>query len=145
LPEWDEFWLNWVDSCLDLYERSPEHRGALAELSNARSRYAHYWKEAPIEGLPVIWQSTSGQIYQRLVASRFGQRPILPTDLDFLLTFVEYCSGLPEPESAIRTALVAIAYPIPAVDRSVWEQIYPQLPDWLTPVVTAALEAWQRR
>ncbi|MFG3817233.1 CmcI family methyltransferase [Limnothrix redekei] len=145
LPEWDEFWLNWIDNCLDLYERSPEHSGALAELSNARAQYSQQWYGTPAVELKTAWHTRKGQLYQRLIASHFSQRPILPSDWEFLQDFVEYCSGLPEPESAIRTALVAIAYPIPAVDRSVWERIYPQLPDWLAPAVTAALEAWQRR
>lgn len=140
LPEWDQFRLNWLRDCIDLWERSPENPGALGELNHARARYAQLWQDTPGDQLAARWHSPIGQVYQHLIRSGFPQQPILPTDLEFLRTFVEYCSGLPEPEASIRVTIVALAFPIEVLNRDAWQDICQRLPDWLRPHLERALQ-----
>jgi hypothetical protein len=128
-----------MQDCLDLLQRSPGHQSALHELSSARAQYCQRWYDTAAEDLESTWHSPIGQFYQHFIASDFPQRRILPTDWEFLQGFVKYCSGLPEPEASIRVTIVALAFPIQALNRAAWEDIRQRLPNWLRPYLEQAL------
>lgn len=140
VPQWDSFGLHWMQDCLDLCQRSPGHPSALNELSNARAQYCQRWYDTAAVDLEPTWHSPIGQFYQRLIASDFPQRRILPADWEFLQDFVKYCSGLPEPEASIRVTIVALAFPIEALNREAWADICQRLPGWLRPHLEQALQ-----
>ncbi|MGD1936329.1 MAG: glycosyltransferase family 4 protein [Cyanophyceae cyanobacterium] len=125
-------WLiNQLQSCLNVYEHTPQDPSTIAILREMRKQVAQFWLNSPADALETLYNSSLGGAYQQLLHSGFQQNPLTDDEQQLLQGLTQAVSqGLEQPGGVNALLGVMLYFP---PDKMQVRDAENRLPSWLWP------------